>query len=355
MKDDTTPSADNMSPILSIIIVSYNTRDILRQCLQSVMREVAKLPATLSLINDARRHTTKEHVQVIVVDNASRDDSAAMVEQEFPSVTLFASSCNLGFASANNLGFASAQGRYLALLNPDAMLLEGSLGKALALMQKHPEVGLAGGLLQDPGGSWQPSGRQFPSLLNESLVLTGLAARFPHSRLFGRFDRTWANQANAAKVDWVPGAFTIMSREALNKVGHFDERFFLYYEEVDLCQRMHKNGFEVWYWPEIVVTHLGGASAKTVQHTDFSSGGSQLSLWRMRSALLYYRKHHGALTAWLAARLEISWNQLRLLKQSYLGSTRNKEKCSQLQRNITLMKKAWLDTHGGKECPPRPW
>ena len=208
---------------------------------------------------------------------------------------------------------------------------------------------MPGGRLQDESGHLQPSGRLYPSLLNEFLVISGLAARYPRSRFFGRFDRTWADPGRDSRVDWVPGAFTIIRREALQAVGHFDERFFLYYEEVDLCRRIAAAGYEIWYWPEVQVTHLGGESSKTVTSEDFSSSGSQLTLWRMRSALLYYRKHHGLLGAWLAARLEIAWNGLRLAKSGV--SVRGQR----LRREMQLMHKAWSDTRGGAVSPQRPW
>jgi len=243
-----------------------------------------------------------------------------------------------------------ARGRYIVLLNPDAFLGEGSLSRALAHMERAPRVGIAGGRLQDPAGRLQPSGRLFPSLLNEALVTSGLAARFPRSRLFGRFDRTWADPGRAAQVDWVPGAFTIIRGRALGETGGFDERFFLYYEEVDLCRRMVHGGHEVWYWPDIVVTHIGGASSKTVKAHEFSSAGSQLTLWRLRSALLYYRKHHGRMAAWGLATLESLWHRLRIA-----ANAGNPAKHASSRRQIGLVRQAWADTAGGVLCPPRPW
>jgi GT2 family glycosyltransferase len=318
---------------VSVVVVSYNTRDILRQCL-------TRLTAELATVNG----------EAIVVDNASTDNSADMVASEFPQVRLVRSEVNLGFAAGNNRGFAFARGRYLVLLNPDAFLGGGALARALSHMERSPHVGLAGGRLQDPAGRLQPSGRLFPSLLNEALVTSGLAARFPRSRLFGRFDRTWAEPAEAAQVDWVPGAFTIIRGRALGETGGFDERFFLYYEEVDLCRRMTQAGYEVWYWPDIVVTHIGGASSKTVKAHEFSSAGSQLTLWRLRSALLYYRKHHGRLAAWGLATLESLWHRLRIA-----ANAGNPGKHASSRRQIGLVRQAWSDTAGGVLSPPRPW
>lgn len=327
------PAGADATPDVSVIVVSYNTREILRRCLARLAEELATVDG-----------------EAIVVDNASADGSADMVADEFPAVQLVRSTVNLGFAAGNNRGFALARGRYVVLLNPDAFLGSGALARALAHMERSPHVGIAGGRLQDPAGRLQPSGRLFPSLLNELMVISGLAARYPRSRLFGRFDRTWADPDQAAQVDWVPGAFTIIRGRALGETGGFDERFFLYYEEVDLCRRMVQAGYEVWYWPDVVVTHIGGASSKTVKAHEFSCAGSQLTLWRLRSALLYYRKHHGRTAAWGLAALESLWHRLRIAANAF-----NPLKHESSRRRIGLVRQAWTDTAGGVLCPPRPW
>lgn len=331
---------DKSSLDISIIIVSYNTRDILRDCLTSVMAAVAGLPT-----------------EVIVIENASRDGSADMVADEFPAVRLYRSTVNLGFAAANNVGFRMmADNRYVVLLNPDAVIEADALRNAVTRMDRQNRVGMAGGLLIDRDGRHQPSARKFPSLLNEVLVISGLADKYPKSRLFGRFDRTWADPLQSASVDWVPGAFSIIRRPALDAIGGFDERFFLYYEEVDLCRRFKAAGWEIGYWPDIVVRHLGGESSKTVENVEFSQSGSQLVLWRMRSALLYYRKHHGYTGAWLLAKLESTWQDLRRLKAAWPNvSGAGNAKSAEAGRMATLMRRAWHETAGGTVSPPRPW
>jgi GT2 family glycosyltransferase len=264
------------TPDVSVVVVSYNTSDLLRDCLQTLKREAGDIT-----------------YETLVVDNASRDGSADMVQQEFPEVRLVRSMVNLGFAAGNNRAFHMAQGRYIVLLNSDAFMRPGALSKAVEHMEKNPDVGLGGGRLVGRDDAWQPSARMFPSPLNDFLTLSGLAAKFPRSRLFGRFDRTWADPLEASEVDWVPGAFAIIRHEVLEQVGYFDEAFFLYYEEVDLCRRIQAAGYRIWYWPDIVVVHLGGESSKMVKRLSLSSAGSQLTLWRMRSALLYYRNTMG--------------------------------------------------------------
>ncbi len=323
----------------SVIIVSFNTRDLLRKCLTSLMSAAGK-------------HT----IEVIVVDNASKDQSAAMVRNEFPQVRLLHSTTNLGFAAANNQAFAIARGQYWILLNPDAEMRPDALDNAFRFMRDHPRAAMAGARLVAPNGKIQPSARQFPSLLNEILVLSGLAARFPHSRFFGRFDRTWADENKAADVDWVPGAFAIMRPEALKQVGYFDERFFLYYEEVDLCHRLKEREWQIWYQPDIEIQHIGGESSKTVEKAEISTSGSQLVLWRMRSALLYYRKHHGWFGAWMLSKIETLWHMLRAFKANHVGQDKTREKkAAESQRIVALMNQAWTETDGGRTSPPRPW
>lgn len=322
----------------SIIIVSFNTRDLLRECLQTLAKEAVNL-----------------NYEVIVIDNASADGSADMVATEFPTAPLIRSSTNLGFAAANNLGFAQAQGRYVVLLNSDAFLTKQALTKAITFMETHPNVGMGGARLIGKDGSWQPSARMFPSLLNHFLTISGLSSKYAQSRFFGRVDRTWANPAESASVDWVPGAFAIIRRSVLETVGYFDEQFFLYYEEVDLCKRIKTLGYEIWYLPEVVVIHLGGESSKTLEKMTISKSGTQVALWQLRSALLFYRKHHGAGWAWLWMQLENVWHLLRIWKNTFHTHPEQQLKIAYSQNIRQLLQQAWHDTQGGRISPPRPW
>jgi GT2 family glycosyltransferase len=322
---------------LSVVIVSFNTRDLLRECLRSVYRAAGSL-----------------RVQVIVVDNASVDGSPAMVADEFPDVTVIRSEVNLGFGRANNLGFQSVRGRYAVLLNSDAFLTPGSLELSVAHIEANPRIGIGGGRLVGSDGSLQPSARMFPTVLNDLIVLSGLAARFPHSRFFGRFDRTWADEDEAAEVDWVPGAYSIIRREVLAEVGYFDPRFFLYYEEVDLCRRVKQRGYTVWYWPDVRIVHIGGESSRQVPSLEMSRAGAQLTLWRMRSMLLYYRKHHG-MAARFAMLMELLWCWLQWQRRRL---SRDPERHSRARTDrvlVSLMGRAWCDTRGGRLSPAQPW
>jgi GT2 family glycosyltransferase len=339
---------------VSILIVSFNTRDLLRECLDSALAECAQLPAPLT-------------AEILVVDNASSDLSAEMVDIEFlhneetagseispTPIRLLRSPVNLGFAAANNLAIEAAQGRYLVLLNSDAFFHPGSLARAIAHMDADPTCAIGGARLVSRDGAPQPSARCFPSIFRDALVLTGLADRHPRSRIFGSPDRTWADPNLPASVDWVPGAFSILRREALAKTGLFDPAFFLYYEEVDLCRRVKSAGFRVLYWPGVVVTHIGGESGRQLTSLKFSSTGSQVVLWRMRATLLYYRKHHGA-QVWLARWLEEALYTLRHLRNRRDLDPLRYDRSQEALHLRQLLRQAWRETNAGRTSPPRPW
>jgi GT2 family glycosyltransferase len=322
---------------VSLIIVSFNTRDVLRESLQSVEREQGNLS-----------------LEIFVVDNNSRDGSAEMVEAEFPQVRVLRSQVNLGFGAANNLALELAQGRFVVLLNSDAFLCGNALHLSIQHMNESPNVGLAGGRLVGRDLSLQPSARMFPTIFSDFLVLSGLADKFPKSRFFGRFDRTWADPMQPAEVDWVPGAFSIIRAGALRKVGFFDPDFFLYSEEVDLCRRIQDAGYKIMYWPDILVIHIGGESSRQTGPMEMSSTGAQLVRWRMRSTLLYYRKHHGA-GAWMAKMLELAFYKFASLRNALSTDQLRKERVGQSRNHIRLLHQAWEDTQGGRVSPPRPW
>jgi GT2 family glycosyltransferase len=330
---------------VSTVIISFNTCKLLRECLHSLLAECANLPAGM-------------RAEVLVLDNASQDGSPEMVEREFLAgavpVRLIRSQVNLGFGGANNVALEQAQGRYLVLLNSDAFLHPGALRRAIEHMDASPKTGFGGGKLVGRGGELQPSGRLFHSIVRDAVVFTGLAARYPQSRIFGAFDRTWADPELPAEVDWVPGAFMIMRREALAKIGLFDPRFFLYYEETDLCRRVKAAGYAVSYWPDIVITHIGGESGKQLKSLSASKSASRVELWRMRSTLLYYRKHHGW-QAWLAQWLERGLYLLRQRKNSSSPDPQRREQAAEFGLLAALMHQAWTETKGGRVSPPAPW
>jgi GT2 family glycosyltransferase len=322
---------------LSVVIVSFNTREVLRRCLETLESEASQVS-----------------LEILVVDNGSKDGSVDMVARDFPQVRLIHSGTNLGFAAANNLMFPEGLGRYFILLNSDAFLQPGCLQKAIDYMDRHPKAGLGGGRLIGEDGAWQPSARLFPSLFNDFLSMTGLAHKFRSSRFFGRADRTWADPLEATETDWVPGAFSIVRSTVLEQIGGFDDAFFLYYEEVDLCRRIKAAGYAIHYWPDLVVIHLGGESSKSMPNVARSASGAQLTLWRLRSGYLYYRKHHGA-AAWRSMALEYGWHLFRYLRNTISNRPGGSDKAAESRATMSLVRRAWNDTQGGRVSPPKPW
>lgn len=326
-----------MTPDFSVIIISFNTQKLLRECLQTVREASAGLA-----------------VETIVVDNASRDGSPQMVAAEFPEARLTRSEVNLGFGVANNAGIRQARGRYIVLLNSDAFLRPDTLALALKLMEDNPQCGAGGAKQVGRNGEYQFSARLFPNLRDELLMLSGLACKFPHSKFFGRYDRTWASPDEPCEADWFPGAFAVVRRAALENAGVFDPRFFLYYEEVDWFRRIKQAGWKIMYWPRLLVTHIGGESSRSLKAMDFSETGAQVTLWRMRSTLLYYRKHHGAQA--LARRwLENAVNTLSVARNAFSRDPNRKVRGRRSRRMIEIMNQAWRDTKGGRISPPVPW
>ena len=229
---------------LSIVIVNWNTRELLAECLASI--DAYPPPCAC---------------EVIVVDNASQDGSASMVEQRFPNVRVIANAVNRGFPAANNQAITVSGGRYVLLLNSDAAVLPGTLDRLVRFMDAHPKVGALGAKLLNPDGSFQASYADFPSLATELSLMTGASRLLigPHAPS----PRPRPNET-ARPVDWVGGAAMLVRASALEGVGLMDEGYFLYSEETDWCWRFWQAGWEVWYDPDSAVIHHGGASTRQV-------------------------------------------------------------------------------------------
>ena len=226
------------TPDVSIIILNYKTRGLLRQCLRGIASS-----------GDAVQS------QVIVVDNASGDGSVEMVERDFPNVKLIASAENRGFAAGMNLGLRHANGRYVVLLNTDIAIMERPFDQLVQFMDQHPRVGIAGPKLLNPDGTVQDSCYRFPR------ALTPLYRRTPVGKLPGIRAQLRAYVMNdfdhqeSRPVDWLLGAFLIARAEAVQAVGEMDERFFMYFEDVDWCRRFWANTWEVWYVASVECVH----------------------------------------------------------------------------------------------------
>jgi N-acetylglucosaminyl-diphospho-decaprenol L-rhamnosyltransferase len=324
--------------MISAIIVSFNTAALLRQCLADLYANSADV-----------------EMEVFVVDNNSKDDSVVMVKTEFPEVKLIANKENLGFAAANNQAWQRSSGEYILLLNPDAFVKQGAVANAVTFLESHPECGICGGRLVKPDGSLDPSARKFPTFLNKLFVISGLSSRFPESRLFSGHEFGNFDHNSVMEVDWVPGTFTMYRREMLEHTGLFDERFYIYYEETDLCQTAKNQDWKVYFLPSAEIVHVGGASSKTRKDHAFDTGALQVVRFRMRSEWLYFRKNSGLAAVLANAGAELGWHVLRWLANLIPGrpDKSQKQKASALiiREIITSLK----ETRCGSYAPSVPW
>jgi N-acetylglucosaminyl-diphospho-decaprenol L-rhamnosyltransferase len=261
---------------VTAIVVNYNTRDLLRPCIDALRASAVGL-----------------RLQTVIVDNASRDDSASLLRTEFADCELLFNAENVGFGRANNQALALARGRYVLLLNTDAFVAPDSLERTVRYLDENPRCGLLGVRLEGRDGELQPSCRYFPTPWSEFLSTTGLARFFPRTRMVDNMD--W-DHAAVRECDWVPGCYYLVRRSVIDQVGLFDPRYFLYYEEVDHCRAVKAAGWAVVFYPDTTVVHIGGESAKT--DAAITGAGRQISALQIESGLLYYRKHHGRLGLW---------------------------------------------------------
>lgn len=259
---------------VSIIVVNWNTCDFLRACLKSVYQQAIGVT-----------------FEVIVVDNASADGSAAMVESEFPQVKLIQNDTNKGFAAANNEGITIAKGRYVLLLNSDTVILNSAIDKTVSFADVHPKAGVVGCRVLNPDRTLQLTCFMFPSVLNMLLSATYLYKVFPRNRFFGRERMTWWNRNDEKEVDVVTGCFMLIRRQAIEQVGLMDERFFIYGEETDWCYRFKRAGWKVLFTPEAQTIHFGGQSSKQI--------APKMALQLRGSILQFMHKHH----SWLEYKL----------------------------------------------------
>ena len=230
---------------IAVIVVNWNAREDLRRCLES--------------LTAAPRPTVD--YSIFAVDNASADGSAAMVTAEFPGVRLLSNTDNLGFSKANNQAIAETDSRYVFLLNSDAAVFPGTLDALVAFADAHTNAGILGPKVLNVDGSLQYSCRRFPSLGAGFFRNTYLGRLFPNNKFARDYLMTDFDHAHALSVDWVSGCAMLIRRELIEKIGALDERFYMYCEDVDICQRTWDAGQEVVYVPDAVVTHAIGRSS----------------------------------------------------------------------------------------------
>ncbi len=231
---------------LSVIVVNYNVRQYLENALTSIVRAMAGVQG-----------------EVFVVDNASDDGSVEMVKSKFPAVRLIENRVNVGFAKANNVALKLAQGRYILLINPDAIVQEDTLRVMMKFFDETPDAGLAGCKILNPDGTFQaPCRRSIPTPWVAFTKIFGLGALFPKSRLFGRYNLTYLSEDETYEVDAISGSFMFLRRDAYENVGGLDEMFFMYGEDLDWCYRFAKAGYKVYYVHATKIVHFKGESTR---------------------------------------------------------------------------------------------
>lgn len=284
---DLAPHTARNTPLISTIIVSWNVRQLLLQCLASLQVNAADLEN-----------------EIIVIDNASHDGTVAAVQAAFPAVRVIANTENRGFTGGNNQGLATARGDYFFLLNPDTEAQPGALAELFRLLQSHPQVGIVGPRLRYADGSIQSSRRRFPTLLTLFTESTIIQDYWPELPWFRRYFLADRSPDETQPVDWIVGAAMFVRRRVYEQIGGLDEGFFMYCEELDWCRRATAAGWQIVYHPVAEVMHYEGRSSEQAvasRHIRFFS-----------SRVRYTRKYHGRLAAaclraWLLATFVWQW------------------------------------------------
>jgi len=268
---------------LGVLIVSYNTRELLRNCLNSIYQKTGGI-----------------RFEVMVVDNGSSDNSVRMIREEFPQVKLIENRENLGFARANNQAIRQSGARYLLLFNPDTSFKAGSPHKMIKFMDDHPDVGILGCKILNTDGTIQPSNSSFPNLFTEFLRAFQVKKLIPGAGLREKIGQKWSGMLGSTlreylrvywdserirEVDWVSGACLLIRRGVIEEVGLLDENFFMYYEDADWCYRMREKGWKTYYFPFFEVVHYVGKSDSRFSPRTFVE--------RQRSMYHYFKKHKG--------------------------------------------------------------
>lgn len=259
--------------LISVILVSYNTAKMSIKALDSLFASEGKF-----------------ELEVFVIDNASKDNSVELISKQYPNVTLIKNKENVGFGRANNQALSLIKGDYVLLLNTDAFVETDTLQKSIMYMEENSRCGVLGARLLSRNGELQPSCRYFPTPFNLFAERVGLSHVFPKIKLVDdvNFDPDLTQHC-----DWVPGCYYMVKRKVIEEVGLFDSLYFLYSEEVDHCFAVKKAGWDVIYYADINVVHIGGESAKSVGK--ISTVSRQVPQLQIESELLYFRKNHGIL------------------------------------------------------------
>ncbi|WP_420631937.1 glycosyltransferase family 2 protein [Candidatus Leptofilum sp.] len=286
---------------LSIVIVNYNTRQLLDDCLASVF--AAEAPA--------------DGMEVIVVDNASSDGSQAMVQEKYPSVQLIVSEVNRGFSAANNLGVGVANGRTVLFLNSDTRVGKNALAEPVEYLLKHSEIGALTVRLIYPNGERDPDNhRGFPTPWNAICHFSGLSKLFPNTPRFNGYFQIYADMTQTHPVDVIAGSYMLMPLDLCRELGGWDETYFFYGEDIDFCYRIRQGGYQIIYYPHVEVLHYKGASsglrkesaeiAKPPKETRV-----KVAKESVRAMKIFYRKFYRQDYPWLVTAVVLAGIQIR--------------------------------------------
>jgi len=278
---------------LSIIIVSFNTRQLLKQCLQS-------LPA---------------NIEIIVVDNNSTDDSSTMVSKEFPMVKLVKNKKNVGFAKANNQGIKISQGKYVLLLNSDTVVPKQTISELIFYLEKNPQAGVITPRLELKNGQLDPAcHRGFPTPLAALTYFLGLEKLFYGSNFFGQYHQTWKNLKTIHEINACSGAFLLTRKKILDQINGFDEKYFFYGEDLDLCYRIRQMGYQIIYYPKVKAIHYKGVSSQANKQTRKKSAQAAIEAMEIFYNKFYQDKYPRIITLLVILGIKLK-KTLRLIRQ----------------------------------------
>lgn len=270
---------------LSIVIVNWKVRDLLEKCLDSIFR-----------------YQGDYKIEVLVVDNDSQDGSPEMIMTDYQDVVMISLPTNIGFAAANNLAIKQASADNIFLLNPDSEITEDFFPKIFQYLAQRQNIEVLGPHIINPDGSTQQSIRRLPDLWSQIMVLLKLIKIFPNNKFLKKYLYTDFDYTKEQSVDQIMGAAMLIPKEIFDKLGYFDENFFVWFEEVDFCQRVKKAQFNIRYTPDIKIIHQGGKS--------FSKKGTLKKQWIFDKSLLYYFLKHKNIFSALVILLFIPINLL---------------------------------------------
>ncbi len=266
---------------LSIVIVSYNTKDFLKSCIESIYKTSGSL-----------------NPEIIVVDNNSQDGSSEMVLKEFKNVILIKNKDNLGFSKANNIGVKKTSGRYVLFLNSDTVVYEKTLECMVNFMEENKDAGASTCKLIMPNGKIDDaSHRGFPTPWNSFAHFSGLSKFLGKTKIFGGYNLGYMNFSKTHEIDVLAGAFMLVRREAGEVVGWWDEDYFFYGEDIDFCYQLKQKGWKIYYVPEVSILHYKGVSGGIKKNSKGISTANQstkikASRERFRAMELFYKKHY---------------------------------------------------------------